>query len=145
MQQVAFALLNAVQNKLAGKQKRYAIFHLGVCAFLRLWMDRRTRRGGWMDGWRQCQRAHRFALSLSRSLAHQLVFPISPIHIAQSLMAAAVAAAAAGRGHGEQSKWLPQPASPQPALPPRRLFWSGWMDGSWPPSTRPFIVGVMQL
>ena len=68
--------------------------------------------------------------SLALPLAHQLVFPISPIHIAQSLMAAA----AAGRGHGEQSKWLPQPASPQPALPPRRLFWSGWMDGSWPPS-----------
>ena len=83
-----------------------------------------------MDGWRQCQRAHRFASSLARSLArppacqpaHQLVFPHLPIHIAQSLM---TAAAGAGPGHGEQSKWLPQP-------PPRGLFRSGWMDGSWP-------------
>ena len=54
--------------------------------------------------------------------AHQLVFPHLPIHIAQSLM---TAAAGAGPGHGEQSKWLPQP-------PPRGLFRSGWMDGSWP-------------
>ena len=102
-----------------------------------------------MDGWMEAMPEGTQIRSLARSLAHQLVFPISPIHIAQSLMAAAVAAAAAGRGHGEQSKWLPQPASPQPALPPRRLFWSGWMDGSWPPSAsgsvRPFIVGVMQL
>ena len=89
-----------------------------------------------------------------RSLAHQLVFPISPIHIAQSLMAAAAVpllpktttpatAVTENRANG-----CLRPLDSQPAFPAAGLFWSGWMDGSWPrprPSVRPFIVGVMQL
>ena len=77
--------------------------------------------------------------SLALPLAHQLVFPISPIHIAQSLMAAA----AAGRGHVEQSKWLPSPAGLPACLQPLVLVrLDGWLVA---PSVRPLIVGVMQL
>ena len=78
--------------------------------------------------------------SLALPLAHQLVFPISPIHIAQSLMAAAAVpllpttttpatAVTENRANG-----CLRPLDSQPAFPAAGLFWSGWMDGSWPPS-----------
>ena len=63
-----------------------------------------------------------------RSLAHQLVFPISPIHIAQSLMFAAAAAVTENIANG----WLPLPAGLSAVavvlLPVLVLVWlDGWL------------------
>ena len=101
---------------------------------------------GQKDGWMEAMPEGTQIRSLARSstgLPHLAHSHCTKSYGRRSSAAPADDDDAGHRGHGEQSKWLPSPAGL-----PAGLFWSGWMDGSWPrprPSVRPFIVGVMQL